>query len=106
LTQARERQRNNNGREPKKLKHFSAHVAIDWQSSIALSQGLILPGQQSGMSAMTAVSVISADFRAPTAPVVTGSVATDKMIRNARIVRAVCMEQTSLAHEKYQIARV
>ena len=44
-----------------KVKHFSAHVAMDEQPSIVLSHGFALCGQQS-MSSMADISAMSADF--------------------------------------------
>jgi hypothetical protein len=68
---------------PAKLKHFSAQVAIEAQSSMALSQGLALWGQQS----MSAMADISADFTMMRAPTAAGSIATDRTIRSAKMVR-------------------
>jgi hypothetical protein len=72
---------------PAKLKHFSAQVAIEAQSSMALSQGLTLCGQQS-MSAMADISVGLTLMRAPATA---GSIATDRTIKSARMVRPMLM---------------
>jgi len=75
-----------------KLKHFSAHAAIDRHLSSALPQELTMSGQQSCMFSMAAISAISADFGAPTAPLVAGSIATEKATKNAKMVRAIHIE--------------
>jgi len=75
-----------------KLKHFSAQVAIDAQSPMALSQGLVIGGQQSGMSSIADISVVSADMTLTRAPAAAGSIATDMAIRSARMVRPMLMD--------------
>jgi hypothetical protein len=75
---------------PGKAKHFSAHVAIEQQSSIALS-GLVLFGQQS-MSCAAERCAIAIDFMATLAAPAAGSIATDSAIRSARKVRPMRME--------------
>jgi hypothetical protein len=81
-----------------KLKHVRAQVAIEAQSPMALLQGLALSqrsamwGQQSGMSAMADISVISADATVMRAPAAAGSMATDRAIKSARMVRPVLMD--------------
>jgi hypothetical protein len=72
---------------PAKLKHFRAQVAIEAQSSMALSQGLALCGQQS----MSAMADTSADFTMMRAPATAGSIATDRAIKSARMVRPMLM---------------
>jgi hypothetical protein len=72
-----------------KLKHFRAQAAIEAQSLIALSQGLVTGGQQS-MSSMADISIDWAPRRAPAAA---GSIATDRAIRSARIVRPMLMDE-------------
>ena len=75
---------------PENVKHISAHAAIEAQPSIALSQGFTLCGQQS-ISAIAAMSAVSADFmRAPT-PLDAGSTATDNAIRIANMMRPAFM---------------
>jgi hypothetical protein len=80
-----------------KLKHFSAQVAIEAQSPVALSQGLAVWGQQSDMSSMADVSAadMSADLTPRRAPAAAGSIATDTAIRSARMVRPMLMDQDS-----------
>ena len=78
-----------------KLKHFSAQAAIEAQSSMPLSQGLALWGQQSGMSSIADMAVISADLTLWRAPAAAGSIATDRAIRSARMVRPMLMDQDS-----------
>jgi hypothetical protein len=75
---------------PENGKHLSAHVAIEEQPSIALSQGFALCGQQS-MSSIPDMSAISVDFTAALTPPAAGSMATDKAIRSANIVRPTLM---------------
>jgi hypothetical protein len=70
-----------------KLKHFRAQAAIEVQSSMALSQGLALGGQQS----MSAMADVSADLTLMRAPATAGSIATDRAIRTARMVRPMLM---------------
>jgi hypothetical protein len=75
---------------PENVKHLSAHMAIEEQPSIALSQGFAVCGQQS-MSSIADMSAVSVDFTAaPTTPAA-GRMATDKAIRNANIVRPTFM---------------
>ena len=71
------------------LKHFKAQVAIEAQPSMALSQGLVMGGQQS-MSSMADISVGLTLMRAPAAA---GSIAIDRAIRSARMVRPVLINQ-------------
>jgi len=83
-----------------KLKHVREQVAIEAQSPMALSQGLALSqrsamwGQQSGMSAMADISVISPDATVMRAPAAAGSIATDRAIKSAKRVRPVLMVYT------------
>jgi hypothetical protein len=74
---------------PAKLNHFSAHVAMDEQSSIALSHGFVC-GQQS-MSSIADISAKSADLAIAPMPPAAGSVATENAITSARMVRAMFM---------------
>jgi hypothetical protein len=76
---------------PEKLKHFSAHVAMLPQSSIC-AHGFALCGQQSCISSIIDTSVGSADFDTPALPAA-GSIATDRAIRSARMVRPMRMDQ-------------
>jgi len=79
-----------------KLKHFSAQAAIEPQSPIALSQGLVMGGQQS-MSSIADMSVdvadMSVDLMLMRAPAAAGSIATDRAIRSAGMVRPRLMDQ-------------
>jgi hypothetical protein len=75
---------------PAKLKHFSAHVAMDEQSSIDLSHGFAARGQQS-MSSIADISVMSDDFAIAPTPPMAGSAATENMITSAKMVRAIFM---------------
>jgi hypothetical protein len=75
-----------------KLKHFRAQAAIEAQSPMALSQGLVMGGQQSDMSSIADISV---DWTATRAPAPAGSIATDRAIRSARMVRPMLMDQGS-----------
>ena len=68
------------------VKHLSAHVAIEGQPPMALSQGFTLCGQQS-MSAMDAISVVSVDFMTEPNPPAAGSTATQSEIRKANNMR-------------------
>jgi hypothetical protein len=77
-----------------KLKHFRTQAAIEAQSPLALSQGLAAGGQQS-MSSMADMSVISADLTLTRAPAATGSIATDRAIRSAKMVRPRVIDQPS-----------
>jgi hypothetical protein len=72
---------------PAKLKHFSAQAAIEAQSSMALSQGLALWGQQS----MSAMADISTGLTLMRAPATAGSIATDRAIKSAKMVRPMLM---------------
>jgi hypothetical protein len=78
---------------PAKLKHLSTQVAMAAQSSMAFSHGLALCGQQSVISSIMDMSVGSGDLTLTPAPPAAGSIATDKAIRTARIVRAMPMDQ-------------
>ena len=90
---------------PAKLKHVSAQVAMDPQSAIALSHALALSqvsamwGQQSGMSVMADISVASAEVTLTRAPAAAGSIATDRAIRSARMVRPMLMWLRNLDHD-------
>ena len=75
---------------PAKLKHFSAHVAMDEQSSIDLSHGFAARGQQS-MSSIADISATSADLAIAPMPPTAGSAATENAITSARMVRAMFM---------------
>jgi hypothetical protein len=75
---------------PGKAKHLSAHVAIEQQSSIALS-GLVLLGQQS-MSCAAERCAIATEFMATLAAPAAGSMATDRATKSARRVRPMRME--------------
>ena len=70
-----------------KLKHFSAQLAMALQSSMALSHGLALCGQQSGISSSVDMSDGSGDLELTPAAPAAGSIATDRAIRNARMER-------------------
>jgi hypothetical protein len=72
---------------PKKLKHLSAQVAIAAQTSVAFSHGL----QQSGMSSVMEMPAASGDFTLTPALPAAGSIATDRAIRSATMVRAMLM---------------
>jgi len=78
---------------PAKLKHLSTQVAMAAQSSIAFSHGLALCGQQSVISSIMDMSAASGDFALTPAAPAAGSIATDKAIRTARIVRPRPMDQ-------------
>ena len=67
---------------PEKLKHLSAHAAMDVQSSMAL-HGMAAGGQQSCIGSEIDISV---DARAA-APAVIGSIATDTAMKTANMVR-------------------
>jgi hypothetical protein len=75
-----------------KVSHVSAQAAIDAQPSIAMSQGLALCGQQS-MSSMAAISVESIDFMTALPPPAAGSIATDRAIMSANMIRPIFMLQ-------------
>src|SRR5262249_33802056 len=60
---------------PAKLKHFSAHVAMLAQSSMAFAHGSPFWGQQSGMSCIMAMSAGAGDLTP--APPAAGSIATE-----------------------------
>jgi hypothetical protein len=77
-----------------KLKHFRAQAAIEAQSPIALSQGLVMGGQQS-MSSMADVADISVGMTLTRTPAAAGSIATDRAIRSAKMVRPMLMDQDS-----------
>jgi hypothetical protein len=74
------------------LKHFKAQVAIEAQPSMALSQGLVMGGQQS-MSSMVDVADMSVGLTLARAPAAAGNIATDRAIRSARMVRPVLINQ-------------
>jgi len=76
---------------PRKLKHLSAQVAMAPQSSMAFSHGLALGGQQSGMSSVMEMPAASGDFTLTPALAAAGSIATDRAIRSATMVRAMLM---------------
>jgi hypothetical protein len=77
---------------PTKLKHFSTQVAMAAQSSMA-SHGFALCGQQSVISSIMDMSAGSGDLTLTPTPPAAGSIATDKAIRTARIVRPMPMDQ-------------
>ena len=82
-----------------KLKHFSTQVAMLPQSSMAWSQGFAMGGQQSCMPSvidMPSVMDMSAwfgDFELTPAPAATGSIATDRATKRARMVRPTFMDR-------------
>jgi hypothetical protein len=77
---------------PEKLKHFSAHVAMLPQSSIWV-HGFALLGQQSCISSIMDASDGAGNLElTPTLPAA-GSIATDRAIRSARMVRPMHMGQ-------------
>ena len=78
---------------PAKLKHLSTQLAMAAQSSMAFSHGFALCGQQSVISSIMDMSAGSGDLTLTPAPLAAGSIATDKAIRSARIVRPVPMDQ-------------
>ncbi len=78
---------------PAKLKHLSTQVAMAAQSSIAFSHGLALCGQQSVISSIMDMSAGSGDLALTPAHPAAGSVATDKAIRTARIVRPMPVDE-------------
>ena len=78
---------------PAKLKHLSTQVAMAAQSSMAFSHGLALCGQQSVIFSIMDMSAASGDLALTPAPPAAGSIATDKVIRTARIVRPMPMDQ-------------
>ena len=78
---------------PAKLKHFSTQLAMAAQSSMAFSHGVALCGQQSVISSIMDMPAGSGDLTLVPAPLAAGSIATDKAIRTARIVRPVPMDQ-------------
>ena len=82
---------------PTKLKHFSAHVAMDAQSSMAFSHGSALCGQQSGMSSVMDMPAASGDFTLRPAPPPAGSIATARAIRRAAMVRPMLMVGRKIA---------
>ena len=77
-------------------RHVNAHVAIEPQSAIDLSQGLAL-GQQSDisspadMSPESDIALISGDFAGNAMLPAIGSIATEIAIRSANIVRPMLM---------------
>jgi hypothetical protein len=75
---------------PEKLKHFSGQVAMEEQSPHTLSHGFVLCGQQS-MSSIAAMLATS-DFATAAALPAIGSIATERAIRSATMVRATFME--------------
>jgi hypothetical protein len=79
---------------PAKLKHLSAQVAMAAQSSMALSHGFGLCGQQSVISSVMDMSA-EGDLTLTPAPPADGSIATDKAITSARIVRPMPMDQVN-----------
>jgi hypothetical protein len=78
---------------PAKLKHLSTQVAMAAQSSMAFSHGFALCGQQSVISSIIDISAGSGDLTLMPATPAAGSIATDKAIRSARIVRPMPMDQ-------------
>jgi hypothetical protein len=74
---------------PEKLKHLSAHVAMLPQSSMA--HGFALCGQQSCISSIMDTSVGAGDLELTSALPVAGSIATDRAIRRAIMVRPMLM---------------
>jgi hypothetical protein len=76
---------------PTKLKHFTAQVAMLAQSSMPFSHALALWGQQSDMSCVAEMAIASGAFALTPAPAPVGSMATDRLIRNATMVRAMFM---------------
>jgi hypothetical protein len=81
---------------PAKLKHLSTQVAMAEQSPIDFSHGFALCGQQSDMSSVIDMSAGSADLELTPAPPAVGSIATDKAIRSARMVRPMLMDQARM----------
>ena len=79
---------------PAKLKHFSAQAAIVPQSS-ALSHGFDLWGQQSCISSIADMSAAAGDWVLTPAAPAAGSIATDKAIRRAKMVRPMVMDRAS-----------
>jgi hypothetical protein len=77
---------------PAKLKHLSTQVAMVAQSSMAFSHGFALCGQQSVISSIMDMSADSGDLTLTPAPAA-GSIATDKAIRSARMLRPMLMDQ-------------
>jgi hypothetical protein len=78
---------------PAKLKHLSTQVAMAAQSSMAFSHGFALCGQQSVISSIVEMSAGSGDLTP--APPAAGSIATDKAITRARIVRPMSIDQVN-----------
>src|SRR5664280_2314100 len=77
---------------PVKLKHLSAHPAIDAQSSMyfcVLPLGALWWWSQSGIAgeAEISIAVVAPDAK----PIAAGSVATDRAIRTATMVRPIRM---------------
>ena len=84
---------------PAKLKHFNAQVAMVPQWSMAGPHGFASGGQQSCMSSpMDTSSVMDMSawtgvFTLTPAPAAAGSIATERLTKSARMVRAVLMDQ-------------
>ena len=76
---------------PTKLKHFSAHVAMVPQLSMAFSHGSAFCGQQSGMSSIADMPAGAGDLTLTPAPLAAGSSATERATRSARMVRPLLM---------------
>jgi hypothetical protein len=84
---------------PEKLKHLSAHPAMDAQSlDDFFSQGLAW-GQQSTGMALRDMPVASARAIPPA----TGSIATDIAMRATKMARKVLMAQTGLSAEPLSV---
>ena len=102
---------------PAKLKHFNAQVAMAPQLSMARSHGFAMGGQQSrmssdmDMSSVTDMSPVvdmfarSGDFALTPAPAAAGSIATDRLIRSARMVRRMLMDQTARKIAAFPVSR-
>lgn len=81
---------------PEKVKHLSAHVAMDEQPPIALPQGFTVCRQQSmssiaDMSGIEDISAWPVAFTATPMPPAAGSAAIDKAIRSTTMVRPTFM---------------
>ena len=76
---------------PRKLKHLSAQAAMAPQSSMVLSHGLALWGQQSDMSSVRYMPAASGDLTVMPALAAAGRIATDRAIRSAKMVRPMLM---------------
>jgi hypothetical protein len=81
---------------PTKPKHFTAQVAMLAQWSMPFSHGLALWGQQSGMSSVMEIPAASSDFTLTPALAAAGSIATERAIRNATMVRVMFIAWTSM----------